>query len=563
METIEKQVRRARRRLALASLAGKLAWCWFATLLLAAVAIGVGRLWLAVDPQMWTLAWLAAALAWGFAAAVVWTWFARQDALQAAVEIDRRFGLKERVSSTLALAPAERESPIGQALVRDAIERVERVNLAEQFRLRLDRRAWLPAVAATIAFAAATLLPVRAPQAPAKATAHETQQVRQSTKALVKRLDAKRKQAAEKGLSEIDPLLAKLEDGARKLAESSENDRKKTLLALNDLAQDAAKRREKLAGSAEMKKQLEGLKNLDQGPADKISQALAAGDLDKAAKEIEKLKQDLADKKLDPQAQKALAKQLDQLHEALERRVAAHEKKEAELKEQIEAERRAGNTAQADKLQQQLDKMAAQKPQMGQLGQMKQQIEQAARAMSQGDCEKASQALAELGDQLGGLEQELQEMEMLDDALDQLTECKKSMACKECNGDGCGACQGDEWVKRDGPLDPTRRSKGGGRGIGVGLGPGLGPSTDPKGKFYDSTVKQQPGRGPAQVVGEAVGPNRKGRVLAEIQTEFSGGPQDAADALSQQRLPHDYRDHAQRYFDALREGSGGDAAAEP
>jgi hypothetical protein len=83
----------------------------------------------------------------------------------------------------------------------------------------------------------------------------------------------------------------------------------------------------------------------------------------------------------------------------------------------------------------------------------------------------------------------------------------------------------------------------------------LGPDTDPDGKFYDSAVKQQPGQGPAKVVGEADGPNRKGRVRQEIQTEFSGSEQNAADALSEQRLPRDYRDHAQKYFDALREGT--------
>jgi hypothetical protein len=160
-----------------------------------------------------------------------------------------------------------------------------------------------------------------------------------------------------------------------------------------------------------------------------------------------------------------------------------------------------------------------------------------------------------LGDALAGLERDLQEMQLLDDALDQVADAKKAMACKACGGDGCEACQGGDWDKHDGPLDRNRRHRGGGKGIGVGLGPGLGDDTNAKGRFYDSAVKQQPGRGNAKLVGPADGPNRKGLAQQEIQAEFAGAEQDAAEALGEQRLPRDYRDHAQKYFDALREGA--------
>lgn len=45
MQALQKQIRRARRRLILQSFTGKLAWCWFVTLLVAAVAIGAGKFW--------------------------------------------------------------------------------------------------------------------------------------------------------------------------------------------------------------------------------------------------------------------------------------------------------------------------------------------------------------------------------------------------------------------------------------------------------------------------------------------------------------------------------------
>ena len=76
----------------------------------------------------------------GTLAAVAWTHLRRADAMEAAIEIDRRYGLRERVSSTYALRPEERETEIGQALVRDAQNRVERIEVREHFPLSASWR---------------------------------------------------------------------------------------------------------------------------------------------------------------------------------------------------------------------------------------------------------------------------------------------------------------------------------------------------------------------------------------------------------------------------------------
>ena len=85
-----------------------MAKCLFGTLLVAAIAIGVQKKWLAgVDGWQWAVAWIGGAVAVGLLVAMVWTWFVRMRDLEAAIEIDRRFGLKERVSSSLALTTEE------------------------------------------------------------------------------------------------------------------------------------------------------------------------------------------------------------------------------------------------------------------------------------------------------------------------------------------------------------------------------------------------------------------------------------------------------------------------
>ncbi len=545
METLRRQIRRAHRRLILQSFSGKLAWCWFVALLVAALAIAAGKYWPVSDQRSWAWGTLGTALGAGAIAALLWTWARRKNRLDAAIEIDRRFGLKQRVSSALTLDGTTLHSEAGQALVHDALTRLGRIDVAEQFRMRLDRRALLPLAAAAVAFVLAVFVSGRVPEVAARAATAESAQIKKSAQTLVKKLDQQRQEAADKGLQEADALLKQLEESTKNLAEKNQADRKQTLAALNELVKDAEKRRQQLCSGSELKQQLSQLKNLQQGPAEKLGQALKNGDLQKALQELDKLKAQLADKQLDPQAQQALAKQLEQLRDALEKKVQAHQQAKQELQEQIEAQRRAGNTAQADKLQQQLDKLAEKMPQMDKLSRMAQQLKQASQAMKQGDGKQAADALAQLGQQLAGEQLEMEEMEMLDSALDEVADCKKAMACKDCNGEGCAACQGNKLSDKWGRKDMAK-----GRGMASGAREERKNDTS----FYDSQVKQNVGRGGSVVTGVANGPNRKGQVQQEIKGRFSNAEQQTADALTGQRLPHDYRDHAKKYFDALREG---------
>ena len=48
-----------------------------------------------------------------------------------------------------------------------------------------------------------------------------------------------------------------------------------------------------------------------------------------------------------------------------------------------------------------------------------------------------------MAQQLAQMQQEMDEMEMLDAAMDQLDMAKDAMACENCVGEGCEACQGN------------------------------------------------------------------------------------------------------------------------
>ena len=102
------QVARARRRLVLEQFLGRLVWCLLGALTLAAVAVAVPRL-IAIEnlPANWDMIWLLGALGGGFVSAAAWTLISSRSPLDAAIEIDRRFDLRERIASSLSLTREE------------------------------------------------------------------------------------------------------------------------------------------------------------------------------------------------------------------------------------------------------------------------------------------------------------------------------------------------------------------------------------------------------------------------------------------------------------------------
>ena len=115
MDELRKQVRRAQRRITMQRFAGVLGWCWFSALFLALIIVVVDK-YHPLPVQSWI--WFAGAVALGLVGAVIWTALGRGPMLEAAMEIDRRFALKERVSSVLAMPPEDLQSEAGRAVTR-------------------------------------------------------------------------------------------------------------------------------------------------------------------------------------------------------------------------------------------------------------------------------------------------------------------------------------------------------------------------------------------------------------------------------------------------------------
>jgi hypothetical protein len=559
MDQLHAQVARARRRLLFEQFLGRLVWCLLVTLSLAAVAMAVPRV-VAIEglPVDWDAWWLVGSLGGGFLAAALWTLISPRTALDAAIEIDRRFELRERVASSLSLSPDDQASDAGRAVVNDAMRAVSRVELDDKFRVRLDRRAWWPLVPALAVFVLATFFDNRAAESAndPNSLANQKKQAQTALESLREKIAEQRKKAEERALTQAEDIFKQIEDASRDLTDKPDLDRTKAAVKLNDLAEQMEQRRQELGGKDELQKQLANMKDLGGGPAEKAAQAMKQGNWQQAKEEIEKLQKKLESGQLDEQAKKQLADQLQQMKDKLEAAVNARQQAMEDLKKQIAQQQQQGNLAKAGELQKKLDQLQKQQQQMDRLQQMAQQMAQMQQALKQGDAQQAAAAMAKMAEQLAQMQQDANEMQMLEAALDQLELAKDMMACQNCAGAGCAACQGKGNQFANMNMGGMGENMEGPPGMGMGRGRGIGPRPDEKNDTNqrDSQVRQQVGRGGA-VFGNLVEvPNVKGEVAEQIKEQMANLGSEPADPLVDEHLPGSHREHAKTYFQAIRDG---------
>lgn len=564
MDTLYKHIRIARRQLTLQRFVVLLPLFWCVGLVAALGAIIYQKLYPSgLDGLQWAGWWLGGSLAATTLVAALYAYFTRGNDLSAAIELDHRFGLKERISSSLSLSPEEINTPAGEAVVRDAIRRVERLDVSERFPVRAGRKMLLPILPAVIAFAVVYFVDERESSAVVDANSADEveEQIKKSTEDLRKRIEERKKKAAAQGLEEVDDLFQKIDESLKDVENKTQGDRKKALAKLNNLADQLQERRKEVGGADAIQKQLEKMKDFQPGPADEMSKAMKQGDFKQAMDKFKDLQKKMKDGELSEKEKDQLAAQLNQMKDKLEQAAAENRQAMEDLEKQIDQAKQQGNIEQAGQLQQQLDKMQQQSQQNQQLDQLAQKLGQAADAMKNGDQQQLQQSLDDLQSQLSDLKQQQQQSDLLDQLDQEMQMAKGSMKCSDCSGGGCTSCQGGG----DKPGQGQQAQAGGagdkfqegppGNGLGPGRGQGDRPEAEDQVGVYDSKVDLQIGKGSAVVTGEAGGPNIKGQVKESIQTDFQQAGRTQADPLTGQRLPKAQKDHAREYFDMLREGT--------
>ena len=96
--------------------------------------------------------------------------------------------------------------------------------------------------------------------------------------------------------------------------------------------------------------------------------------------------------------------------------------------------------------------------------------------------------------------------------------------------------------------------------MGFGLGAGEGgkgdrPESETETNTYETQVRGKVRKGKAVITGFADGPNRKGITREDVKQAIQGSLSEKSDPSENQTLPRAEREHAQQYFDQLREGT--------
>jgi hypothetical protein len=536
LTALHRQLSRVSRRLFLQGFVDVLAWCWAAALVLTAV-------WLLVDPLIpgerpdW-VRWAVAGGLGGAATvlAVVLAVLRAPDKLSAALTLDERFNLKERVTTSLTLDRHTAQLPAGQALLADTADRVAGLDVGERFPLRMR---WTAALVPLAGLALAAVVFFYDP-ARSQATTHgdEGKQPVANKEEVEKKLDeAKRKlqekkktekDKGEKGAAfddELEKILAKQRDTKEEL-----HDRMKEITELKEKVQ---KDQDDLKDRAQaMRDQLQQLnknagKDAKDGPAKEMQKALEKGDLKKARDELEKLQKKMENGELNDKEKEQLQKQLQDMKEQLKRAADPEE-----AKKELEQMKREGKISQEqfdkamEKAKQNADKMSPSDKQ--QLQEIADALKEADQALKDGNADKAADALKRAGEVLKKNDDLMDQQEQIDqEELDRLGDVQRALR------DGMG---------------------------GPGVGAGRRPEGEPHqtGSFNSKIKGQHDPKGAQEITGYAPGTSFKKKSSAEIAGEIKQASQDAPDTIEHQRIPRAASDMARGYFENIRKLSGDD-----
>jgi len=543
---LDKPIGRVWRRLRLQRFLASLVWCLAGGLALATAALAAEKLGRQPIPgaDWWPFA-IAAGLA--LAAAIGIAAFTGPDRTDAAVALDRAFGLNERLSTALTLPVDLRESNAGRALIADAIRHVADLDVTDRFGLSIPRRAWLPLVPAALA-GAVLLVPewsrkaaaARSPDAP-KA---DKQLVTKNSTALGKKMAEQRKAMDKQKFAEAERLLAEVEKTANDLAKAPPAQKDKAMMALNKLTEALKERQKQLGSPEQVNRQLQQLKEMaSNGPGEDFAKALAKGDFEKAAGELKQIKEKLASGKMTEKEKDALKQQVGDMAKQLEK-LANMEQRKKQLEE---AKKNGGLTK--EQFDKEMAKLGDQAKGLENLKKMASQLAKAQDAMAKGDTKKAAEALGMGEKQLQKMAQELQEMQSLESALADLQDAKSGM-----NGEGQdGMNQFGDGFNQLGQ-NGSRRNQGDGQG-NRGIGDGARAEAPDKTASYNTRSKNQYTKGAAVVEGTAPPTDQtKGTSQISIQGEVEAGAGNAADALSNQKIPKSVEKHIRGYFDQINKG---------
>jgi hypothetical protein len=406
------------------------------------LALTVGLGWFLLEPWVFitppvNLRWivLGVAIGLGLVAATLWTVLTRPSRAQAALELDKRFDLRERVTTALGLREEDRSTAAGQAVLADASSKVATLRVAEKFPLKPTwHHGAIPALAGAIALAfffyhpdtssASSENPALAAKKkpdtklPADPKKLPTQPF--TKQAVPDQLDRKKSKELEQLEEELNATMEKWKQNEPK----NDQEARDKVAELTALEEKVKKHKEmeyqKLKQMEQQLKQLDRM-NKDEfpdGPLEDFKKELGKGDLKKADEKLDELIKKAKDKKLSTDDLKNLAKQAGKMKEQVQQDKEKREAKD-KLQKKIDDAKKEGKDAEA--LERELAKLEEDLKKSSELTEeMAKKMEKIQKMANEGKMDELAEELAQLGDQLKNIEGEIQDLEDVDEYLQKL-----------------------------------------------------------------------------------------------------------------------------------------------
>lgn len=577
MSVIEQRVHAARRRLNQNVLLDRLTF----GLLIGAGVLGLGTVAQRLIPGYLATSWIVGATVAAVAlVTMISSYLRRVSALRAALAVDQAAGLKERLSTALALRNTA--DPFARAAVQDAEKTAQRIHVPAHVPIAAPANwPWAGAgvAAAVILFIFmpeyklfARTVPVVKDEPSKTAVAVEQKQVRAAIDEELKHVNELAKDNP--ALKELAADLKAL-DMPEKQSQTPDDVRRDAIKQIDKVAEkiDEQQKNDALQALTQAAKELEKLETpKGNDSASKLGEALAKGDLEQARKALDDLKKDLEDaaKKGDEQAKQQLtameqklddmSKQIEKLTDntkmmkELQNKTGMSEEDARKMLDQLakmdpkDLEKALQQAAQqnqkalpSEQIQQLAKKLAQNQQAREQMKQMAKSMSKAAQACQQ--CKNpgngqgqasAAAAMSELSGQLSEMEMAEQAMNEMQATLAQLNDMKSGM----CNS--AGNLKGKPGDK-PGPQGPN---------AGLGYGARTGKKNTAIGlKAEKAEVKNTGG----QIIGQMLvdAPLAKGEATSEARNAVNAALRDATDAIEKQTIPKQYEKVTRLYFESL------------
>jgi hypothetical protein len=485
-------------------------------------------------------------------AMILLLWLLKQPSrMQVSLLLDERLKLRERFSTTLALADSD--DPFANAARSEARQKVEQANIQGHFPIR-PSKCWMYAISTwLIAAAIISFMPQKDLLGFLRKDRQEKQRAEQleQTKVDIKEAADPVKLAIKQlGEPELADALSKLDQTPKDAR--PQDIKRQAIRNLGDLSDKIQQMQSgmKLDSVNQLQKMFKQLRGSSDVFSQKLRLALAKGQFSQASNIMSDLQKELAKGNLSPEQQKALAGQLQDLAKRLQELAQKNEEFEKEL-EKLGLNKELAKLSEQqlrqtllkqglapENIEELLRKAAAFRSAAG----MCAGLGSAMAASGAGSGQLSGDGLAAAIEQLGEFDALQQQLMLTQASLDEIT---RAIACL---GEGMGEGLGGQGPWSEGSSD---RSGPGTGGPGIGYGP-RGTAGDDT-STQRTRLKNKPGQGPviaswyfqeSQIKGEAQ------RDFTEVIQAASDG---AAAAISENEIPRKYEEAIKKYFGGLEQ----------